>query len=74
MFKFSFEIKVTDVTVTELPPLAPTSLADQKIIVTNKGGYVAEMKVDYVVNAGANQIPVTQTGSITVGQAYAFCK
>merc|ERR1712150_286300 len=49
-----------------------TSLKDKKVIITNKGGYIAEMKLSYVLNNGNNEIPVTQTGSILVGQSYAF--
>ncbi len=49
-------------------------LGDQKVVVFNKGGYVADLRVDYSLNVNGVLIPVRQSGSILVGQNYAFCK
>lgn len=57
--------------ITPTPPRVTTQevFYDKKIVVTNKGGYTSTLQVTYY-----NPTKTVQTGSITSGQSYAFCK
>lgn len=48
--------------------------ADKKVIIKNKGGYIAHLMLDYTITSGVTKLPTRQTGSISLGQDYAFCK
>ena len=58
-------------TTTPATTTVKANLPDKYIRVLNKGGYTALLTVEYYL---AGQGTVKQTGSITSGQSYAFCK
>lgn len=45
---------------------------DKVIKIMNKGFLIANMKVSYELQVDANKVPVVQSGSIVIGQAFAF--
>ncbi len=61
------QLSTTPVTITT----DRVEIPDKYIRVLNKGGYTAIMTLEYVLPGFGL---VTQRGSITSGQSYAFCK